>query len=355
MASLHKDPRGKSPFWYAAFTDALGVRRFKSTRTKDKELAKQIVAGWVKVARGGRNGTLTETQVRSVLSELLEQATGEPLHFATVKDYFADWLKDKAGGKAHKTAVRYAQMTESFLVFLGKRAGLALGAISPADLRKWREGLTKAGRSPSTVNLHLKVVSIAFERARRLGYIPLNPCLGLESLKDEDKGERDTFTPEQVQELVEAAKGTEWEGAVLAGFFTGLRLKDVANLLWEEVDSTDSKRWYIRKKTSKTGRTVAVPVHPQFKTWLEPRQAIGKAPVFPSLAGKGTGGKTGLSGQFKQLMEGQGIRGRVMREGGGAGRLTMSLSFHSLRHSFTSVMTNEGVPEEVRMLLIPPI
>ena len=32
-------------------------------------------------------------------------------------------------------------------------------------------------------------------------------------------------------------------------------------------------------------------------------------------------------------------------------RSTSSLSFHSLRHSFTSTMTAAGVPEEVRMLL----
>ena len=78
---------------------------------------------------------------------------------------------------------------------------------------------------------------------------------------------------------------------------------------------------------------------------------MGKAALFPSLAGKYTGGKSGLSGQFKKLMEKAGVMGRIIRKGEGAGRTTSSLSYHSLRHYFTSAMTAAGVPEEVRMLL----
>jgi len=55
--------------------------------------------------------------------------------------------------------------------------------------------------------------------------------------------------------------------------------------------------------------------------------------------------------QFKRLMQRADVRGKMLRQGSGAGRTTFSLSFHSLRHSFTSAMTAAGVSEEVRMML----
>jgi hypothetical protein len=67
------------------------------------------------------------------------------------------------------------------------------------------------------------------------------------------------------------------------------------------VDSADPKRWFLRVIASKTGKGVAVPVHPEFRKWLEQRpQGVGKAALFPALAGKYTGGKSGLSGQFRR-------------------------------------------------------
>ena len=103
-------------------------------------------------------------------------------------------------------------------------------AIGPTDLRLWRSSLEKKGLSAATVNGSVRIISSAFEKARRLGYIQANPCLWLESLKDEEKGEKDCFTSEQIKALLQAAKGTDWEGAILVGINTGLRRGDLTNL-----------------------------------------------------------------------------------------------------------------------------
>src|SRR5438045_120755 len=77
------------------------------------------------------------------------------------------------------------------------------------------------------------------------------------------------------------------------------------------------------------------PIHPRFAVWLEKQtRGIGKAPVFPTLAGKAGGGKSGLSMAFKRIMEHAEIKGRLLREANGEGRSQSSLSFHSLRHGF---------------------
>src|SRR5262249_6699834 len=105
----------------------------------------------------------------------------------------------------------------------------------------------------------------------------------------------------------------------------------------------------INLTTQKTGKKLTVPIHPQFAVWLETQtRGIGKARVFPMLAGKSGEGKSGLSIAFKRIMNRADIRGRILREANGAGRSQSSLSFHSLRHSFNSAMANAGVAPEVR-------
>jgi integrase len=122
---------------------------------------------------------------------------------------------------------------------------------------------------------------------------------------------------------------------------------------WESIDLT---RKFIRFTPSKTGKPLEIPLHPQLERELLKRPGIGKAYVFPSLAvnlikNKGsTGGRNGLSGQFKSIMEQAGVNGVIKQRDNGS-RAWSSLSFHSLRHTFASVLANQGVNEETRMKL----
>jgi len=83
-----------------------------------------------------------------------------------------------------------------------------------------------------------------------------------------------------------------------------------------------------------------------------PMKDSQKAPVFPTLYGKSSAGKSGLSMAFGRLMEGAGIaQGTIRERGKGVGRKVSARSFHSLRHSFNTVLVNAGVPQELRMKL----
>lgn len=46
MASVHKEPRGKSKYWYCCYTTAEGKRRMVSTEEEDEQKAKIICTGW---------------------------------------------------------------------------------------------------------------------------------------------------------------------------------------------------------------------------------------------------------------------------------------------------------------------
>ncbi len=347
MASIFKIPR--SPYYFAAYRDATGNRTQRTTKQRNRTLALRMAQDWEKLAAKGRAGTLTEAQARRVVSEILENSTGETLHFHSARAWLDEWLAGKGGTTAPATLAKYEQTIRDFKTHLGDRADLPLASISPRDVRSFRDSIAKRGCAPSTVNMAVKkTLSVPFLAALRLGYITMNPCAAVEPLRDDTDAERETFAGEQVTQLLNAAEG-DWKGAILCGYFTGLRLRDVAEMKWEAVDFTAG---VLRVKTRKTGVVLVLPLHPELVSWLrgQPR-GIGKAPVFPDLAGKGTGGRYGLSGRFGAIMGAAGIKGRILRGANGKGRKTSSLSFHSLRHSFNSALANAGVGQEIRQKL----
>jgi hypothetical protein len=67
IASLHKDQRGMSPFWYCAFISKEGSRHFRSTKTKDRRQAVQICSTWAKAA--ALVGRLPPDEARQVIAQ----------------------------------------------------------------------------------------------------------------------------------------------------------------------------------------------------------------------------------------------------------------------------------------------
>ena len=93
MASIHKDPRGKSPFWYCAFTLPNGKRVFRSTKCRDKKEAKAFCEKLAQASGIATTGRLTEDRARELISEISEVATGKPLASYIAEAWFEHWLK----------------------------------------------------------------------------------------------------------------------------------------------------------------------------------------------------------------------------------------------------------------------
>jgi integrase len=282
---------------------------------------------------------------------MYERTTGEPLHFHTTREWLTEWIESKKNETELRAFLKYKQIVNEFLAHIGKKADHLLREITQTDIRSWRDALKRKGLAAPTVNHAIKILRMPFNTAHDVGHIEINPTKNaVRPLRDEAHDvSKDVFTPEQIAELIKAAPSEDWKGAILCGYYTGLRLRDVADLEWSAVDLD---RGTITVTTRKTLRTVTMPIHSQFSAWLEKQtRGIGKAPVFPTLAGKSGGGKSGLSMAFKRIMERAKIKGRLLREANGAGRSQSSLSFHSLRHSFNSAMANAGVLSEVRQKL----
>jgi|SRR5581483_1441970 len=345
MASVVKDSRDRSPYWIACYTDSTGRRLKKSTKLTNKKDALEVALALEHGEALARKGAFTEIRLREILEQTLERVIGGPVQHHSVKTWFDDWCEEKSKSRTPATAERYSQVAREFIESLSSRANLPLEHITPKDIRGYRDAELKKGVSNRTANMSVKIVSMAFNAALRQGKIKFNPCIGLDALPEES-AEREPFTLDEIRKLVKAAKG-DWKGAILFAFYTGARLGDVANM---EAGAIDFERGLITFTPQKTKRTkkkaVRIPIHPGLAERISRISGL----LFPTLAGRGTGGRHGLSAEFATIMRKAGIRGDVIRHTDN-GRRNMTKSFHSLRHSFNSALANAGIAREMRQVL----
>jgi integrase len=347
VASVAKDPRGKSPYWYACFTDAFGRRLKKSTGLTAKSKALEMARTFQKAADEARRGALTEARTREILSEILQSVNGEGLRVFSVAEWFDHFVKGKRKSRSERTWLVYEQIMKEFLEFLGPRARLNIAAITSREIAEFRDQREAKGFAPATVNLGVQMLSTGFNAALRQGHVTVNPCLAVEPVKDKPH-RKGVFTPEQVSAMLKIAT-PDWRGLILAGFYTGQRLNDLANLRWRDVDLVSEIKT-LRLETRKTGAEIVTVLHPVLEEHLLslPAAKSDEAFIFPSLAQQSV---SPLSKEFKKLMEEARIEQHIIRERTKSGRSVNALTFHSLRHSFSSILANAGVSEERRMAL----
>jgi integrase len=364
MASIWKHP--KSQYWTACYTDHNGRQVKRSTKKTARDDAITVALEYERAERAARNGILTEAQCRRVLSDILEKTTGQHIRHKTAEDYFKDWISGKEQVKSARTMDRYRNTVDLFLKHMGKGASNPLSGIASQDIQSFLGARLKAGCAPKTVVVDAKTLNTAFNRAKREGILQFNPVEAVD-LPAADSSERETFTSGQVKLIIDALpqmdfgtdadaaqKQTDWQTAILLGFFTGARLGDCVDMGWSNVDLTLGLISYQPKKTKNTTtkkNLVVVPLHPQLEQHLQKIAStdVPQPHLCPTLTDKDSGGGHGLSQTFKAIMRQAGIDSQSAK--GKGTRQFSKLSFHSLRHSFNSALANAGVDQELRMKL----
>jgi len=345
MASVHRRPASK--YWHAAWRDAHGNLILRSSKQTERSKALAFALECERAEKLAGAGSLTEAQARKIVQDIMERAsTGEVLRNHSIEAWFRDWLAGKEARRSASTAVRYGQIVDEFIECLGDKAKRSLTALTSRDVQGFITKRTKAGCSPTTVQLDGKIIRTALNQARREGLISTNPAEAAE-LPERDSVERGTFTASEVKMLVDAAE-SEWKTLIMVGYFTGARLSDCCNLEWENVELSSATMTY---KQAKTGQKLSVPIHPDLLAHLEGLAGTDKPARFimPHMAGLKPGGRHGLSEGFKRIVRKAGLDLQTV-QGGGIRKISRR-TFHALRHSFTSALANANVAPELRMKL----
>ena len=347
MASIWKHP--KSRFWTACYTDRDGRQRKRSTKTTDRRAALRVAQD----LEDAHRLNLTGHQVRRLYSETALTLAGEGFASQGTKDFMEGWIQRREPELAKSSVSAYRQAITKFLGHLGERENVPLDRLTEKDVLSFRDALG-AEFAPVTANNLLKMLRVILRAARLDGLMQADIAARvkiLRAVKDEGEGRRG-FTLEELRTVLAVAGEGEWRTLILLGLYTGQRLGDVAGLRWSAVDLVAGD---VRFITRKTRRSVLVPICTPLREHLLALSAPDDpaAPVLPRAAGLGV---SHLSREFGELLARAGLREERTherrKERTGQRRELNALSFHSLRHSATSIMKNAGVSAAVVMDII---
>lgn len=393
MASLRE--LSNSPFWIACYTDQNGQQTQRSTKVpkagiraveidglakslsdilgteikipqaveaekgvnarEARRMAQYIADHFEDTAKAARARQLSESQARQVISEIYELSTGEKLSSSTIKDFFESWLKRKEIESNPRTHERYTAAVRHVLDFLGSKGSLDVSHLAAKDITAIRDHLSKK-LSANSANYTVKVLRAALNQARRDGLVDVNEASRVTKIKRNSRAEqvsRRAFTLGELKKVLDAAK-PEWQGIILTGLYTGLRLGDIATLTWANLDLQQAE---LAVTTQKTGRRQVIPLAKPLLGFFEklPAGDNPTAPLFPKAyeAKQRNPNVALLSNQFYDIMVDAGLvaeRPHTKKKDGkgrASTRQLNALSFHCLRHTATSLLKNAGVSDVV--------
>lgn len=352
MSSVHKQP-GR-PNWFCSYTDHNGARRCKSTKTTDKREAERICNELQKIEDKARGGRITPDNARKVIestvAEIVE-SLGSPLEQKTVREHFENWITAREKVDKEGTFKRYSGIVDYFLAFLGSKRNAPLSSLTSSDVERYRNHLAEKV-SNSTVNTHLKVLRVCLEKAVKQQMFDKNPARLVDNLDRSKRHKRRAFTEAELRKLLEVAS-PDWKTAILIGLYTGLRLSDATNLLWSHIDLQAREITITEKKTDETQ---IAPISKPLKRHLDSLAAGDdpRAPLTPALSGRP---ETWLSNQFFELMAVAGlVKSRAFhgkqKQGRTSKREQSPITFHSLRHTATSLLKRAGISNAIAQDII---
>jgi len=165
---------------------------------------------------------------------------------------FADMYLDLRGDLAPMTKVEHERTLRLLKEFLGQDK--VVSKVSSLDARRfvaWYRGRTHRGRTPApaTVNKVLRECRRIFREAVACSLICENPFSGL---RQEKVGQHawHYINPAEYRKLIEAAPSLRWRGMITLGYCCGLRLGEVLNLTWCDIDFERSEVHVVRKNAT---------------------------------------------------------------------------------------------------------
>jgi len=388
MASLRRLPN--SPYWIACFSLPDGSRTQRSTRVpvagagkadigplhemleeilggkvtvtdnptasggmdarEAKRLAQRIATQFEDAAREGRTARLTESQARKVIADIYSLANKDALPNSTIKDYCDAWLKRKELESNQRTHERYGTAIAHFLEHAGTKASRDIAHLGAKDITALRDHLAST-LSPNSANYTVKVLRAMLNQARRDGFVEKNEASRVTLIQRVRQFERRAFTIDELGRILSVANA-EWRGMILLGLYTGLRLGDVATLTWANLDLQQKE---LIVTTQKTGRRQILPLAKPLLVHLQtlPASDDPNAPLFPHACSNKQRNPHGgpLSNQFHGILVAAGMAQARTHKSQGKGRNTKrqlnEISFHSLRHTATSLLKNAGVSDVI--------
>lgn len=216
---------------------------------------------------------------------------------------------------------------------------MPLRSITQADVKKFLEGLAKAGAAQATVNHHHAILRQAYNIAATTSmdgvvlFEGQSPTSGIKAANPFNARDRFLFYDE-ADKLIDGAsrKSVDLHDAIVIALNTGLRLGEIQRMTWLDVDLRHDFLTVRDGPNRKPGGKV--PLNPDAKAALKARLArrTSESPrVFPGVIGE----ERSFRSEFERLVDALGFNKGVTDR-------RQLVVFHTLRHTFASWLALAG-------------
>lgn len=197
-----------------------------------------------------------------------------------------------------------------------------LRQITPMEIERFRSGLLLKGTQKSTTNRYLALLKRMFSLAIDEGFAETNPVRKVKFFSEAENVKERILREDEERRLVESSCGHMKEIVVFA-VNTGMRLGEILNLKWSNVDMRSG---IIKVEFTKSGKTRIVPMNDTVRAILSRPRKRGEEYVFTNPDSKDRFRE--IKRSFKTGCRRAGVEG---------------LRFHDLRHTFASRLVRNGV------------
>jgi integrase len=217
-----------------------------------------------------------------------------------------------------------------------------LTILAENDLRGFYRRLTAGGLSPSSVKRIHSLLNQAMRYAVRRRYVTYNLVADVKP-PTEQQQEKEVLSPQQVKQLLNAARGDRYEGIFVLGATCGLRVGECLALRFEDLDldkGTIKIRHTLWKgstyepKTERSKRTLKLPkiAYDVLRRHVE-RTETQAGWLFPSKNNTPLAASNFWRWGWKPMLKKAG--------------LPTTFTYHQLRHGAASFLLNQNVPVPV--------
>lgn len=259
---------------------------------------------------------------RKFLAESKHEAKKpKSLSLADAQDQYLEYVRTNF---SPKTVGIYQNVFKIFNRFIGE---MDLPDISTRDVDMYKAERIK-NVSANTVNHDLRSLKAFFNRLLIWKLVDSNPCNGIKTIRVVDTI-RPYLSKENLTKLLAHTKGTQLHDIILLAAMTGLRRGELLALSWEDVDLKQGTLLVHSTigHTTKGGKIRLIPMNTTLKELFE-KMPKTEGVIF-----------TGERGGWKK---GDFIARRFKKACADC-ELDSKLHFHSLRHTFASLLVKEGV------------